>query len=123
MHVAESDRCQRASGLPNLVLVVAQLRDIVAAKDSTVVPEEDYKRRIGFPQRAKTNFAAPRFGQHEIHQFRTHRFRHAPIIGDKPACCLPFPLAPESVLARHSPLATRETAAAPGVFRTETTRR
>jgi hypothetical protein len=41
MNIAESNRCQRGSGTPEVILVLAQLRDVLAAKDSAVMPKED----------------------------------------------------------------------------------
>jgi hypothetical protein len=41
MNIAESNRCQRGSGTPEVVLVFAQLRDVLAAKDSAIMPQED----------------------------------------------------------------------------------
>ena len=52
MHVAESNRSQGSSGLLKLGLVLAQLRDMLAAEDSPVVAEEDNNSEILFPQRA-----------------------------------------------------------------------
>jgi hypothetical protein len=42
MHIAESNRSQRGSGAPEVVLVFAQLRDVLAAKDSAIMPKEDH---------------------------------------------------------------------------------
>jgi hypothetical protein len=41
MHLAKSNRGQRCSGTPEVVLVFAQLRDVLAAKDSAIMPKED----------------------------------------------------------------------------------
>ena len=41
MYIAESHRSQRGSGVPEVVLVFAQLRDMLAAKDSAIMPKED----------------------------------------------------------------------------------
>jgi hypothetical protein len=41
MYIAESHRSQRGSGAPEVVLVFAQLRDVLAAKDSAIMPKDD----------------------------------------------------------------------------------
>jgi len=41
MHIAESNRSQPGSGAPEVVLVFAQLRDVLAAKNSAIMPKED----------------------------------------------------------------------------------
>lgn len=82
VHVAQSDRHQLGSGLLELLLVLAQLRDMLAAEDSTVVPQEDNYGRIVLPQRAEPDITAGSVGQHNIRELRTERFRHAPIVSD-----------------------------------------
>ena len=80
VHIAEADGGQRGSGLLELLLVFAQLRDMLAAEDSTIVPQKDDDGGIFFPKRAKANLAAAAFRQHNIREFRTERFRHAAIV-------------------------------------------
>ena len=41
MHITESNRCKRGSGTPEVVVVFAQLRGVLAAKDSAIMPKED----------------------------------------------------------------------------------
>jgi hypothetical protein len=41
MHITESNRSQRSSGTPELVLVFTQLRDVLAAKDSAIMSKKD----------------------------------------------------------------------------------
>ena len=41
MHVAEADGGEGGPELPELVLVLAQLRDLLTAEDSAVVPQEN----------------------------------------------------------------------------------
>ena len=91
MHVAEPDRCQRGTGLLDLVLMLAQLRDILAAEDSTVVSQEDHDSGIPLPERAETNFIAAGIGQHDICELCTDRFCHAPIISAEIAIAAPTP--------------------------------
>ena len=83
MHVAKADCCQHAAGFPNLVLMLAQLRDSLTAEDSPVVSQEDNEGGVPLPQRAETNFTAASFRQHNVHELCTHRSCHPPIIWDK----------------------------------------
>jgi len=50
VQVAQSNRRQPGSGLLKLVFVLAQLRDMLAAEDSAVVPQEDNYSGIPLPQ-------------------------------------------------------------------------
>jgi len=50
IQVAQSNRRQPGSGLLKLVFVLAQLRDMLAAEDSAVVPQEDDYGGIRLPQ-------------------------------------------------------------------------
>ena len=83
MHVAKADCRQHAAGFPNLVLMLAQLRDILTAEDSPVVSQEDNDSGVLLPQRAETNFTAASFRQHNVCELCTHRSCHSPIIWDK----------------------------------------
>jgi len=85
LRVAESDRGERSSRLPELALVFAQLRDLLAAEDSPVVSEEDEHGGTLLPQRAEANLHTSRFGQHDIRELRTDRSGHALIIEDRPS--------------------------------------
>ena len=80
VHVPETDRCKRGSGLLELLLVLAQLRDMLAAENSTIVPQKNDDGGILFPKRAKANIVAGALRQHNIREFRTERFRHAAIV-------------------------------------------
>ena len=50
IQVAQSNRRQPGSGLLKLRFVLAQLRDMLAAEDSAVVPQEDNYGCIPLPQ-------------------------------------------------------------------------
>src|ERR1019366_1535001 len=63
--VAESDGCQVGAPLAEGLLVFAQLRDMLAAEDSTVVAQEDHHGRLPLPKRAEPDLAAVRIGQHD----------------------------------------------------------
>ena len=69
MHVAESYRSQCSSGFVNLHLVLAQLRNMLAAENSTVMAEEDHNRGTLLPQRTEAYFLASSLGQHDIREF------------------------------------------------------
>jgi hypothetical protein len=76
IQVAQSNRRQLGPGLLKLVFVLAQLRDMLAAEDSAIVPQEDNYGGTSLPQRAELDIAAASFRQHNIRQLRAERFRH-----------------------------------------------
>jgi hypothetical protein len=55
--VAESYRRKFGAPLSKCPLVGAQLRDVLAAEDSTVMAQEHNNRRLPQPERAEANFA------------------------------------------------------------------
>ena len=83
IHVAEPDRRKRGPGLTELTLMLAQLRDVFATENSSVVPQEDNHRATLLPQRAQADFSASGFGQHNIRDLRTERLRHDHIVADR----------------------------------------
>jgi len=82
VQVAQSDRRQSGSGLLEFGFALAQLRDMLTAEDSTVVPQKNNHGWILLPQRAEADIAAARLRQHYIRQLRADGFRHAPIVAD-----------------------------------------
>ena len=64
VRVAQSDGRQVGVPFAESLLVCAQLRDVLAAEDSTIVPQEDHHRRLPLPKRAQADLAAIRIGQH-----------------------------------------------------------
>jgi hypothetical protein len=50
------------------LLVFAQLRDVLAAKDSSIVPQENQHCWLLRPQRAKTNLLPIAIGQDEFRE-------------------------------------------------------
>jgi len=56
--VAESDGRQVGALLAEGLFVFAQLRDVLAAENSTIVAKEDHYGRLPVPQRAKANLPA-----------------------------------------------------------------
>jgi len=65
VRVAESDGRQVGAPLAEGLFVCAQLRDVLAAEDSTVVAQEDHHRRLSLPQRSHTDLLAIRIGQYD----------------------------------------------------------
>ena len=56
--VAQADGGEGGAGFLDLRLVIAQLRDMVAAEDSPIVAQEDQHRGSVFPQRTEADFLA-----------------------------------------------------------------
>jgi len=50
IHIAHADRRQGGSGCVKLLLVLAQLRDMLAAEDSPIMPQEHNHRRAPLPE-------------------------------------------------------------------------
>jgi len=82
VHVAEANGSQSRSGLREFGLVLAQLRDMLAAEDSAVVAKEDHHGGMALPQRAQSNFRPCDFGQDNIREPGADRFHHCGIIRD-----------------------------------------
>jgi membrane protein involved in D-alanine export len=64
--VTEPDRDETRPGPPEILLELAQLRDVLAAEDSAVVAEEDDDGRPGLPQRPEPHLAAVGLGKDDI---------------------------------------------------------
>jgi hypothetical protein len=76
MTISQSDGGQVGSLVSEGLLAFAQLRDVLAAEDSSIVPkEDDYGRRRG-PQSAESNFAVVGIGEHSLCQFAAERLLH-----------------------------------------------
>ena len=56
--IAQPYRGQIRAPLPERLLPFAQLRDMLPAEESPIVPEEDHDGRLVFPKRAKADFPA-----------------------------------------------------------------
>jgi len=61
--VTEADGSEARALLPEGRLVLAQLRDVLAAEDSAVVTEEDHDRGAVGPERAESDYAAVAIGE------------------------------------------------------------
>ena len=70
--IAHPDGCQI-----QLVLVFAQLRDVLAAEDSAIVTKKHHHRWRRFPKRAQADFATIGIGQNELRERCAERLGHA----------------------------------------------
>jgi hypothetical protein len=75
-HIAKTDRSEIGALGPELLLMVAQLRNMLAAEDSTVMAEEDDNGGAAFPQRAEPDFALIRVRKRDIGERAAKRFSH-----------------------------------------------
>jgi hypothetical protein len=64
--VAQPDGGQAGSFLAKLRFVLAQLRDVLAAEDSAIVPQKDHDRGPFGPQRSQPDRMAFRIGQSDV---------------------------------------------------------
>jgi hypothetical protein len=78
--VAQTDSSQTSAFIAERLFVVAQLRNVLAAKDSAVVTEEcDHCRPVG-PKRAESDGSAFRVRQDDSCELFTERLRHYGVI-------------------------------------------
>jgi len=75
--IAQPDYSKMSSFFLELGFKFAQLRDVLAAKDSTVVPKEDHHGRSGLPQGPETSRLAVNVGKGYSSQLAAERFAHA----------------------------------------------
>jgi hypothetical protein len=76
--IAQSDGRQRGSFAQESLLVFAQLRDMLAAEDSSIVPQENQHGRLARPQRLQIRLFAIAIRKHDLSEFAAKRFRHVP---------------------------------------------
>ena len=75
-HVAEANRGQRSPFAAECLLVIAQLRNVLAAEDSTIVAKEyDHCGPIG-PQRAQANLPSFTVRESDVRQLFTDGLPH-----------------------------------------------
>lgn len=74
--IAKSHGSQIYSVLPERWLVFAQLRDMLPAENSPIVPQEDNNRGRPFPKRSEPHFAAITIRQRNIRQCLANRMSH-----------------------------------------------
>jgi len=75
--IAQPDYSKMSASFFELGFKFAQLRDVLAAKDSTVVPKEDHHGRSGLPQGPETSRLAVDVGEGYSSQLAAERFAHA----------------------------------------------
>jgi hypothetical protein len=63
--VAQADGDQFGALLLKILLVLAQLRGVLTAENSTVVSKENHNRRPGSPERSQSNRLPVNVGQRE----------------------------------------------------------
>ncbi len=74
--VSKAHRSQCRTLRSKLLLVRAQLRDVFAAENSTVVSQEHHYRRLRCPQRPQPDLPPIRIWQHNHRQSAAQRFIH-----------------------------------------------
>jgi len=68
VHVAQSNGREIRSPAAKLLFIFAQLRDVLAAEDSTVVAQEDQNRGRSGPQCAELNLAVVSVRQRDVRE-------------------------------------------------------
>jgi hypothetical protein len=76
VRVAEADGGEGGAFFAEGLLVFAQLRDVLAAKDSAVVAQEDKDGGIAFPEGAEADGFAEGIGKNDAGELLTERFGH-----------------------------------------------
>jgi hypothetical protein len=74
--VTQPDGGQRSSFVPEGLLVFAQLRDMFAAENSSVMAEKDEHRGAAGPHRPEPDLLAIRIGKHDFGESATERLVH-----------------------------------------------
>jgi hypothetical protein len=72
--VPQADCRQTRPFFPESLLVFAQLRDVLAAEDSSIVPQKHHHRWLPLPQRSQTKLLAKRIRQHNPGQLFAQSF-------------------------------------------------
>jgi hypothetical protein len=75
--IAEADSGEHGSLLAERWFMFAQLRDVLAAEDSSVVAEENNNGRLPFPKRAKPEIATVHIRQDDVCQCLAQRACHS----------------------------------------------
>jgi hypothetical protein len=74
--VAEAYGGERGVFFAEGLLVLAQLRDVLAAEDSAVVAKEDDDGGVVFPERAETDLLSEGVGERDIGELLAEGFGH-----------------------------------------------
>lgn len=76
-HVTQPDCGQARAFLAELFFMCAQLRDVFAAENSTIVAQEDHRSGSVGPQRSQAESITVNIGKRNASQFAAERFSHA----------------------------------------------
>jgi hypothetical protein len=74
--VTQPDRGQRGSFAAEGLFAFAQLRDVLATEDSSVVPQKNDHGRRGGPERTKSHFTPVGIGDHNLCESFAERLLH-----------------------------------------------
>jgi hypothetical protein len=74
--VAQADGRKRSALVVEDLLVFAQLRDVLTAKNSPIVPKKNNHRRLVLPQRTQANFSATGVRENDIGKLSAQSFPH-----------------------------------------------
>jgi hypothetical protein len=74
--VTKTDGGERSAFVQEGLLVFAQLRDVLAAKDSAIVAKKNNNRGLALPQRTEANFPAVRVGENDVRELLAETFLH-----------------------------------------------
>jgi hypothetical protein len=74
--VAQADSREGSAFVEEDLLVFAQLRDVLTAKNSSIVPKKNDHRRLVLPQRTQANFSAQGVGEHDVGKLSAQSFPH-----------------------------------------------
>jgi hypothetical protein len=75
--VAKTDSGKGSAFIQEGFLVFAQLRDVLAAKNSSIVPQKNDHRSLALPQRTQPDLFPIRVGEHQIRKPLAKSFLHA----------------------------------------------
>jgi imidazolonepropionase-like amidohydrolase len=95
LRIPKTHRRQCRSFRPKLLLKCAQLRDVLPAEDSTIVPQEHHDRGLRRPKRTKPPFPPIRIRQHNHRQSAAQRSFH----GSSLRKCLETKTTPKAYIA------------------------
>jgi hypothetical protein len=85
--VAQAYGSQPSTFIAECLFVVAQLRDVLAAEDSSVVAKEGDHHRLVGPERAEPDSPSVRVGQDDFRELLAHSHRLPPSRGKYNAIC------------------------------------
>jgi hypothetical protein len=76
VEIAEADDGKRSAFVAKCVFVIAQLRDVLAAENSSIVAKENNNRGLSLPKRAEANFPLVGIGQDDRRELLAERLFH-----------------------------------------------